>query len=153
MNPEEARLLRDKKRGHYWPRGAHDPGTLKQREIRFDRVTPEQLQKAHQLLLEIEGVQVNPEQLANRLLVRYDLAEHTLHGIESMLIRAGHVLSSSILHRLSRALTHFAEETELRNLHGPQRLIKKSQDIYSKAWDRHQHGDHDDTPPDLRAEK
>ena len=103
--------------------------------------------------MQIDGVQVDVGELADRLLVQYDLYDHTLHGIESMLIRAGYALHNSPFHRLLRALTHFAEETEVRNLHGPQRLIKKQQDIYSKAWDHHPHGDHDDTPADLRAEK
>ncbi len=153
MTPEEARLLRDRKCGHHWPRGMHASGTHKRRELRFDSRHPEQLQQAHQLLLQLEGVQVDPGRFIDRLLIQYDLLEHTLRGIEVKLIRAGIALHSGPLHRLMRALTHFAEETELRNLHGPQRLIKKSHDIYSTAWDHHPHGDHDDAPPDLRAEK
>ncbi len=153
MNPEQARLLRDKTRGNQWPRDHHALGTRKQHLIHFGSHDAEQLQQAHQLLLKIEGLQADIGEMANKLWVRYDLYDHTLHGIESLLIRAGFALSNSPLYRLKRALIHFAEETEVRNLHGPQRLIKKSQDIYSKAWENHPHGDHDDTPPDLRAEK
>ena len=35
----------------------------------------------------------------------------------------------------------------------PQRLIKKSNEIYVKAWEHHAHGDHDDTPLELREDK
>jgi hypothetical protein len=33
------------------------------------------------------------------------------------------------------------------------RLIKKTQKTYSVALDPHPYGDHDDTPPELRAGK
>ena len=153
MNPEDARLLRDRTRGHNFPRGMHATGTYKRREIRFDSRHLEEVQRAHQLLMQLSGLEVNPGRSLDRLLIQYDLLEHTLRGIEVALIRAGIVLHNGPFHRLMRAVTHFSEETELRNLHGPQRLIKKSHDIYSSAWDHHPHGDHDDTPADLRAEK
>ena len=34
----------------------------------------------------------------------------------------------------------------------PERLLKKSQnEAYTHAWERHLHGDHDDTPPEWRT--
>jgi len=35
----------------------------------------------------------------------------------------------------------------------PQRLIKQSHEVYVKAWGAHLHGDHDDTPQELRDYK
>jgi hypothetical protein len=52
-----------------------------------------------------------------------------------------------------RALIVFSEETELDNLQQPERLIKKSNEVYIKAYEHHPHGDHDDTPPDVREYK
>jgi hypothetical protein len=45
---------------------------------------------------------------------------------------------------------YFCEDTQMRNLRQPERLIKKSNEIYVKAWQHHPHGDHDDTPAELR---
>ncbi len=53
-----------------------------------------------------------------------------------------------------RALIYYVEETQLHNLDAPDRLLKKSQhEAYTHAWERHPHGDHDDTPPEWREYK
>jgi hypothetical protein len=53
-----------------------------------------------------------------------------------------------------RALIYYVEETQLHNLEAPDRLLKKSQnEAYTHAWERHLHGDHDDTPPEWREYK
>jgi hypothetical protein len=52
-----------------------------------------------------------------------------------------------------RMMIAYAEETQLRNMRMPERLIKKSHEVYSRAWDHHLHGDHDDTPPDMRQDR
>jgi hypothetical protein len=65
----------------------------------------------------------------------------------------GFHLDGSLLAKIIRALVYFCEDTELHNLRCPQRLIKQSHEVYIKAWDHHLHGDHDDTPPELREYK
>jgi hypothetical protein len=75
-----------------------------------------------------------------------------LQSLETALIRQGFHLDNSIVHQLARAVIYFCEDTQLRNLRQPERLLKKSNEIYSRAWDQHPHGDHDDTPPELRRE-
>lgn len=53
-----------------------------------------------------------------------------------------------------RALIYYVEETQLHNLDAPERPLKKSQhEAYTHAWERHPHGDHDDTPPEWREYK
>jgi len=48
---------------------------------------------------------------------------------------------------------YFCEETQMRNMRVPERLIKKSHLVYSKAWEHHPHGDRDDTPAELRQDR
>lgn len=87
------------------------------------------------------------------LLVTYDLAHYSLLSIEQALAVQGFVLDDSLISRLKRSLTHFCEETQRRNAQSPQRLIKQSNQVYVKAWEHHPHGDHDETPPELREFK
>jgi len=152
MNPERARELRDKLK----PRPAElalRPGSRQLRTIRFDNAWPNQAQVAHLLLQGIERLGVSLDSRPNTLIVNYQVTDYTLHNIEAALINQGFHLDNSFFTRLSRAIKYFSEETELRNLSVPERLVKKSNEIYSKAWEHHPHGDHDDTPADLREER
>jgi hypothetical protein len=82
-----------------------------------------------------------------------ETAKYTLAGLEKALVTQGFQLSGRLTHRVQRALIHFWEETQLRNMRMPERLLKKSNEVYVKAWEQHPHGDHDDTPTDLREER
>ncbi|MCK9284950.1 MAG: hypothetical protein M0P39_11780 [Rhodocyclaceae bacterium] len=154
MSVEKARQLRDLERG-LDRSGLQDPhpGEMKQREIRFDHARPEQVEEARLLLAGLEGLSVDPGHHHDALTVHYDIREYTLQGLETALIRQGFHLDNSLVTQLSRAIVYFCEDTQLRNMRQPERLIKKSNEIYSKAWDQHLHGDHDDTPADLREER
>ncbi len=154
MTPAKARELRDA--GGQRPRPAPfapQPGTRKHRELRFDGSRPEQVDEARELLAGLQNMEVERGLAPHSLSLWYDLSDYTLEGIAGALAKQGFRLDGSLYSRCMRALIAFCEETQLRNMHGPQRLIKKSQDIYSKAWEHHPHGDHDDTPPDLRQDK
>jgi hypothetical protein len=87
------------------------------------------------------------------IFLTYDLAHYSLKQIERRLEEQGFVLDDSLISRLKRSMTHFCEETRRRNAEAPQRLIKQSNQVYVKAWEHHPHGDHDDTPPELREYK
>ena len=158
MTPAKARELRDA--GGHRPGSCMfvpQPGTRKRRLLRFDAKYPGDAVAAQELLAGLPGmlVEAGPcsDNPAHTLSLWYELSEYTFDGIVGALIKQGFHLYNGWYPRFMRAVIAFAEETQLRNLHGPQRLIKKSQDIYSKAWDHHLHGDHDDTPPDLRQDK
>ena len=88
--------------------------------------------------------------LPNSLSVWYEISDYTLQGIETALVERGFHLENSLYCKLVRAVVYYCEETQLRNLTQPERLIKKSNEVYVQAWEHHPHGDHDDTPPDLR---
>ena len=153
MNVEKAREMRD---GHPRPTPhpfAPQPEMRKRRELRFDHIRTGQAEAVMKLLAGLENMTVEPGEAENVLFVSYDLGEYTLEGLEAALIHQGFHLDNSLLSKLTRAVVHFCEETQLRNMRVPERLIKKSHEVYSKAWDHHPHGDHDDTPPELRLDR
>lgn len=152
MNPEKARELRD---GHPRCRPspfAPQPGTRKHRELRFDHIRPHQVEEVLRLLQGLEGIETEPGERPHSLSIWYELRDYTLEGLETALIRQGFHLDNSLYSKLMRAVVYFCEETQLRNMRVPERLIKKSHEVYSKAWDNRAHGDHDDTPVELRKE-
>lgn len=154
MNPELARKLRDEVRhrshGHHGL--ARSAGTDKRHRLCFDTRRPEQAEQVFRLLEGIAGLVVS-QRPGNCLLIEYNLTEYTLAGLEKALVTQGFQLSDRLVHRVQRALIHFWEETQLRNMRMPERLLKKSNEVYVKAWEQHPHGDHDDTPTDLREER
>ncbi|CAB1367583.1 conserved protein of unknown function [Denitratisoma oestradiolicum] len=154
MTVEKARRLRDEERGQQrMPLDDPHPGSRKQREIRFDHARPEQVAQARELLAVLERLTVREGHTPHILTVEYEIHDYTLQGLETALVRQGFHLEHSVYAQLSRAVIYFCEETQLRNLQQPERLLKQSHEIYSKAWEHHPHGDHDDTPPELRSEK
>ncbi|MBT9499559.1 MULTISPECIES: hypothetical protein [Zoogloea] len=128
-------------------------GIAKVREIRFKDFPPGQAAQARRSLAALRGVQVEPGRDDSSLLVRYNVLDYTLELLESCLIDAGFHLDRTLLIRLHRALIYYVEDTQVHNLRSPERLIKQSHEVYIKAYAAHPHGDHDDTPPDLREYK
>ena len=130
------------------------PTIRKERRILFAKLPPGQVDKATNFLSSIEHLEVVP-QIEQRIIdIAYDLHEHSLEELESTLEDKGFHLDSTLLSKLMRALTYYVEETQLHNLGAPERLLKKSQhEAYTQAWERHLHGDHDDTPPEWREYK
>lgn len=126
----------------------------KERTIHFAEIPPGQVLEAADFLGGLSGLQLlaRPEEL--NIVVRYDLHDHSLEELENALIDKGFHLAFTLISKLLRALYYYAEETELHNLEAPQRLLKRSQNqAYIQAWERHSHGDHDDTPPEWREYK
>jgi hypothetical protein len=154
LNPEQARLIRDKERGLHRPHALlPQTGTRKHREIRFAKLPPDQIGLARTLLERLAGLEVADGSLPNSIAIWYDIEDHTLEALEDALRHQGFHLECSLYAKLIRALVYYSEDTQLRNMHSPQRLIKNSHEVYSKAWEHHPHGDHDDTPPELRVDR
>lgn len=154
MNPERARQLRDQERGIQRPHPlALQAGTRKHREIRFNKVKHWQIPEAFALLKSLPGLEVAPGTQPNGISVWYEITDHCMESLEQLLVDRGFHLDNSLYCKLIRALVYFSEETQRRNLGQPERLIKKSHEVYSQAWEHHPHGDHDDTPPELREYK
>jgi len=154
LNPERARLLRDRERGLHRPHPfAPQPGTRKHRELHFSQLPPGQVDRAQALLQRLERLAVEPGPVPFTLTIFYEIEDYTLEGLEAALRKEGFHLDNTLYSKLVRALVYYCEDTQLRNMHGPQRLLKKSHEVYCQAWQHHPHGDHDDTPPELRLDR
>ncbi|MCX7897346.1 MAG: hypothetical protein N2441_05685 [Rhodocyclaceae bacterium] len=154
MNPERARRLRDEARGITRPHPLSAPlGLRKLREIRFCRLKSSQTSEAEALLSTLPGLEVNRGASPHVLVVAYEITDYTLEALERYLEDKGFHLDNSLYAKLVRALVYFSEATQRRNLAQPERLLKQSHEVYSKAWEHHAHGDHDDMPPELREYK
>lgn len=112
-----------------------------------------QAERALLALQQIAYLKAEPGRHPDALSVRYELSHHTLRELEAYLAEQGFVLDQTWGARLRRAFANFCEDTQTRNASSPQRLIKQSNQVYVKAWEHHPHGDHDDTPVELREIK
>ena len=129
------------------------PDLHKQRDILFAKFPPGQVPEATDALTQLERLQAE-ERLEKRAVeVGYSLADYTLEELEGHLVGKGYHLDNTLYSKLMRALIHYSEETQLRNMKAPERLIKKSHEAYVHAWEQHPHGDHDETPPEWREYK
>lgn len=126
---------------------------LRRQEIRFSELPPGQVNRAIELLSRIPGLGVKAGHSARSVRVSYDLAHHTLRAIEAYLEGQGFHLDASLFSKFKRALVYYCEDTQCRNAKAPSRLIKQSDQVYTQAYSHHPHGDHDDTPPELREIK
>ncbi|QBC42983.1 hypothetical protein C1H71_05060 [Iodobacter fluviatilis] len=120
----------------------------RQHDIQF-YPRPAQANHAFQFLATLTGISVQIFASKHRICVRYQIKEHTLQSIENQLKAAGFHLDESILSKIKRALIYYCEDIARSNLEIPEHNIK-SRDVYVKVWDNHPHGDHDETPEELR---
>lgn len=136
---------------------APTPKTLpirKERSVQFARIPPGQVAPACDFLNRVERLEVRGDEARRAVDLAYDLNDHSLQEIEEALADRGFHLDNTLLNKLMRALIYYVEETQLHNLQQPERLLKKMQtEAYTHAWERHPHGDHDDTPPEWREYK
>ena len=126
----------------------------KERNVLFAKIPPGQVPEACRYLGSLEHLDVVPNFERRLIGVAYDLHQHSLQELESELEDQGYHLDSTLMSKMMRALIYYVEETQLHNLGAPDRLLKKSQnEAYTHAWEKHPHGDHDDTPPEWREYK
>ena len=123
--------------------------TRKQRDLVFACQPSDQAVQAARFLARIDGVIAHAFPADHRVSVAYDISEHSLLELETRLNEAGFHLDGHLLQKILRALAHYSEEVQRDNLQIPAAPLK-SRDIYVKVWEKHQHGDHDDTPEELR---
>lgn len=121
----------------------------RQHEIIFFALPEQQAIEAAHYLATLPGITVRVFPGENRIAVHYALPAHTLEEIEQRLSQAGFHLDESIMSKIKRALAHYCEDIAISNLEIPEHNIK-NKDIYAKVWSNHPHGDHDDTPEELR---
>ena len=133
----------------------HKPAPIrKDRTILFSRFPPGQVPEASDYLSKIESLEVETRDKSKALGVAYDLREHSLQELEGTLEDKGYHLDNTLMSKMMRALIYYVEETQIHNLDAPDKPMKRSQsEAYTHAWERHPHGDHDDTPPEWREYK
>ncbi len=124
----------------------------KDREIVFHRLPAGQAERALSLLEGMDGLTVAAGTEANHLWVRYHVCEYTFEGLEAALTSQGFHLDNSLLSKLKRALAYFCESVQRRNIAANEPDIK-SQHAFIKVYDRHLHGDRDETPEEWRDYK
>jgi hypothetical protein len=124
----------------------------KDREIVFHALPPGQAERALVLLEGLDGLMVAVGPDGNRLLVRYHICEYTLEGLEMALSSQGFHLDNSLLSKLKRSLAYFCESVQRRNVAANEPDVK-SQQAFVKVYERHLHGDCDDTPEEWRSYK
>ena len=124
----------------------------KEREIVFHSLPVGQAERALALLEGMDGLTVAAGSGANYLLVRYHVCEYTLEGLETALASQGFHLDNSLLSKLKRALAYFCESVQRRNVAANEPDIK-SQQAFIKVYERHLHGDCDETPEEWRGYK
>jgi hypothetical protein len=133
---------------------AAPPETVKQRELIFPGAPSEQVERAFELLSGLDDLQVARGNRPNSLCISYSLLDYSLESLEQALVKQGFHLDGTALDQIGKKLTHYHEEVEYHNLNVPQRLTKnREREIFVKAYEHHLHGDHDDTPPELREYK
>lgn len=136
------------------PAATGHPPIRKQRSILFAKFPPAQAPEASLYLSRIEQLEVVPGVQPRAVGVAYDLRHHSLEELEGNLEDRGYHLDNTLMSKMMRALIYYVEETQLHNLETPERPLKRSQsEAYTHAWERHPHGDHDDTPPEWREYK
>jgi hypothetical protein len=124
----------------------------KDREIVFHALPAGQAERALVLLEGLDGLMVAVGPDGHRLLVRYHICEYTLEGLETALASQGFHLDNSLLSKLKRSLAYFCESVQRRNVAANEPDIK-SQQAFMKVYERHLHGDRDDTPEEWRSYK
>ncbi|MBU2641538.1 MAG: hypothetical protein Q8M84_12495 [Thiobacillus sp.] len=124
----------------------------KERVIVFHDLPLGQVGRALRLLEGMDGLTVLAGAGPNHLLIRYSVCEYTLEGLESALSSQGFHLDNSLLSKLQRALAYFCESVQRRNVAANEPDIK-SQQAFVKVYERHLHGDRDETPEEWRDYK
>lgn len=126
----------------------------KQHVLYFASTPAGQIERAHKLLDGLENLQVEMGNEPNSLRVSYSLLHFSLERLENALTREGFCFKENMLHKLSKQLIYYCEEVQYHNLNTPEHLTKSNQsEVFSKIYEQHPHGDHDETPKELRQYK
>lgn len=89
---------------------------IKSREIRFKLSTPDQADKARQLLSEVPGIEHMEVIHANSLEIRYSVEKLTLQMIETALRKVGFELDNGLVTVIKRAVFSYCEDAQRASL-------------------------------------
>jgi len=136
------------------PVNAAPPDAVKQRELVFAGTPAGQVDRAFELLSGLDDLRVERGARPGSLLLTYSLLDYSLEGLEHALLKEGFCFDDSALNQIGKKLIYYREEVEYHNLNVPERHNNsRNREIFVKAYEHHLHGDHDDTPPELREYK
>lgn len=126
----------------------------KQQVLYFAANPAGQIERAYKLLSGLENLQVEMGSDPDSLLIGYSLLHFSLERLENALINEGFCFRDNMLHKLSKKLIYYCEDVQYHNLNTPEHNTKDNQpEIFSKVYEQHPHGDHDETPKELREYK
>lgn len=113
-----------------------------------------QIERAYILLSGLEKLQVEKCTVPTKLRISYSLRDYSLEGLEGALKKAGFCFKENLLNKLSKQLIYYCEDVQCHNMNTPEHLTKSNTPaIFAKLYENHPHGDHDDTPKELREYK
>lgn len=113
-----------------------------------------QLELAFTLLTGLDKMTVEKTSEANRLRISYSLHDYSLEGLESALKQAGFCFKETLFNKITKRLIFYCEDVQYHNLNTPEHLTKSNTPVvFAKIYENHPHGDHDDTPKELREYK
>jgi len=113
-----------------------------------------QLERAYALLLGLKNLQVEKGPEPDSLRISYSLRDYSLERLEAALKEAGFSFRENLLDKLGKKFIFYSEEVQYHNLNTPEHLTKSNTPvIFAKLYENHPHGDHDDTPKELREYK
>ena len=113
-----------------------------------------QIERVYTLLSGLENLLVKKGNEPNSLCISYSLRDYSLEGLEAALKNAGFCFKENLLDKLGKKFIYYCEEVQYHNLSTPEHLTKSNTPvIFAKLYENHPHGDHDDTPKELRENK
>lgn len=123
-------------------------------ELYFAEEPAGQRERAYALLGGLENLQVEKTAEPDSLRISYSLRDYSLEGLEAALKKAGFCFKENLLDKLGKRFIYYCEEVQYHNLNTPEHLTKSNTPvIFAKLYENHPHGDHDDTPKELRENK
>jgi hypothetical protein len=126
----------------------------KQHVLYFAAEPAGQIERAYKLLNGLENLKVEMGSEPDSLRISYSLLDYSLERLENALILEGFCFRESMLHKLGKKLIYYCEDVQYHNLNTPEHLTKSNHPrIFTKIYDQHPHGDHDETPKELREYK
>ncbi len=126
----------------------------KTRELVFSDEPSCQVEQAYLLLSGMENMKVERGNHANSLIIHYSLEHYTHEGLEIALVKEGFQFKESLLDKMHKQVVHYCEDVQHQNLSIPEHPTKKNEsEVFAKVYEHHPHGNHDDTPKDLREYK
>ena len=113
-----------------------------------------QIERAYTLLGGLDNLRVIKGTEPNRLRISYSLRDYSLERLEAALKKAGFCFKENLLDKLGKKFIYYCEDVQYHNLNTPEHLTKSNTPVvFAKLYENHPHGDHDDTPKELRENK